>query len=205
MRIPVFPRVSPHFRLWPKIFMTSTPTKLHILRYVPDYDFMEGFRASSYLSSSPRSASSGLRSSCQIHAASSSSLLISLDQLIAVHDAIILSTGMMGFCPYISSVGMYPITELWVVRSAHSAYGSNLGQLLTRPSHAHTMAFTIGLWPRSIFPFSSGLYVIVRDSFTPNRSNSSSASSASSSPRSATIFPTHPYRHMTCCRGGLVR
>ena len=59
------------------------------------------------------------------------------------------------------------------------------------------MAFTIRLWPHSIFPFASGLYAVVRDNFTSNWSNSSSASSASSSPRSTTIFPMHPYRHMT--------
>ena len=139
-----------------------------------------------------RSTSSGLRSSCRIRATSSSSLLISLDQSIVVHEVIVLSTGMMGFWPYISSAGMYPITELWVVQSAHNAYRSNLGQFPTRPSHARTMAFTIRPWPREIFPFASGLYAV-----TPNQSNSSSASSPSSSPRSATIFPTHPYRHMT--------
>ena len=32
--------------------MTSTPTKPHILRYVPDYDFSEGFQAIGYSSSS---------------------------------------------------------------------------------------------------------------------------------------------------------
>ena len=115
---------------------------------------------SSLLSSraAARSTSSGLRSSCRIRAASSSSLLISLDQSIAVQDAIVLSIGIMGFYPYISSTGMYPVIELWVVRSAHSAYGSKLSQSSTRPSHARTKAFPIGAWPRSNLPFASGLY-----------------------------------------------
>ena len=54
--------------------------------------------------------------------------------------------------------------------------------------------------PRSTFPFASGLYTVVSESLTPNQSNSYSASSASNSPRSATIFPTHPYRHITLSR-----
>ena len=143
------------------------------------------------------STSSGLRSSCRIRATSNSSLRMSLVQLIIVHEAIVRSTSMMVFCPNIRFAGMYPVTELWVVLFAQNAYGNNLSQSLTRPSHVRTMAFTIGWWPRSIFPFASGLYAVVRDSFTPNRPNSCSASSLSSSPRSTTIFPTHPYRHMT--------
>ena len=74
-----------------------------------------------------RSTSFDLCSSWWMHDASNSSRLILLAQSITVHEAIVCSTGMMGFCPYISSADMYPVTELWVVLSAHNAYGSNLG------------------------------------------------------------------------------
>ena len=61
-------------------------------------------------------------SSSWIRAASNSSRLISFAQSISVQEAIIRSTGMMGFCPYISSADMYPVTELWVVLSENKIF-----------------------------------------------------------------------------------
>ena len=42
------------------------------------------------------------------------------------------------------------------------------GSSKTRPSHVHTMAFTIGPYPHSTFPSTSELYVVVRESLTPS-------------------------------------
>jgi hypothetical protein len=71
-----------------------------------------------YSFSAARSTSSGLSSSCRVRA---SSRLISSFQSIVAHEEIVRSVGMIGFCPYISSAGMNPITELYVVRSTHNA------------------------------------------------------------------------------------
>ena len=46
----VFPRVSLCFLLWPRIFITSTPTKPHILQYVRGSEFSEGLRGLPLLS-----------------------------------------------------------------------------------------------------------------------------------------------------------
>ena len=54
----------------------------------------------------------GLRSSCRMHAAYNSSRLISSAQLTAIQEVIVRSTGMMGFCLNMSSVGMYLVTKL---------------------------------------------------------------------------------------------
>ena len=67
------------------------------------------------------SRSSGLLSSCLIRIANNSSRLISFSHGISIHEAIVFSMGITGFCPYISSVGIYPFTELYVVLSAHKA------------------------------------------------------------------------------------
>ena len=105
--------------------------------------------------------SSGLPSSCRVRTASTSSRLISSFHGSTVHVEIAVSVGITGACPVISSPGIKPVTELCVVRSAHSAYGSIYGQSFTLPSHAFASALTIRLCPRLIFPLASRLYVIV--------------------------------------------
>ena len=140
--------------------------------------------------------SSGLPSSCRIRTASSSSRFISSFHGSTVHVAIAVSVRITGACPVISSVGMYPITELCVVRSAHSAYGSICRQSITLPSHDFASALMIGLCPRSIFSLTYELYAVSVNR-TPCLAKNSLTLSESSSPRSTIICPTHPYLQNT--------
>ena len=105
--------------------------------------------------------SSTLTSNCCIRTASSSSRIISSFHGNTVHVAIAISVGISKASLVISSTSLEPDTELCVLRSTHSTYGSICGQFFTLPSHAFASALTIGLWPRSIFPLASGLYAMV--------------------------------------------
>ena len=49
MCTPMFPHIWRCFPFWPGIVTTSTPTKLHILRYVPGSEFSGGFQGQSLL------------------------------------------------------------------------------------------------------------------------------------------------------------
>mgnify|MGYP007014632671 CR=1 FL=1 len=68
------------------------------------------------------SISSSLRSNCWILKANRSSLVIASCHGGANHEAIVCSIRTFRFCQKISLAGMYLVTVLWVVLSAHSAY-----------------------------------------------------------------------------------
>ena len=84
----------------------------------------------------------------------------------AVHEVTLCSTGIIGFCPNMSSTGIYLVVMLCVVLLAHNAYGNNHDQSPIFPSQAFARAFTIELCPHSTFPFASGLYAMVNDNLT---------------------------------------
>jgi hypothetical protein len=136
------------------------------------------------------SLSSDFCCDCRIFKASSSSLLISSCYGKASHETILCSTDIIGFCPNMTFIGIYPVTVLWVVRSAHSANGSTRGLQDRSMSTLH-------------FPVCFRIICHVSDNLTPILETNSLASLASNSPLSDTILPMHPYLQITSSRRNL--